>query len=73
MREQLVKFSLGLPGTVIGMAMAYFRIQDEIAASMAHRGWVDSTGMDSYYAIYGLIGYMVSLLAGHALFKFLRK
>jgi len=50
---------LAVLGIVLGLLYARYTIQQHIAFQLQHRNWVDYTGLDSYYFIYGFIGYVV--------------
>ncbi len=56
-------------GAAIGAFLAYEKIQHNVAAQLQHRGWVDATGLDSYYPIYGFLGWVVGVLV-YSLGKF---
>ena len=61
-REILLASIFGVPGAVIGFLYAHHLVNESITAQIAKRGWVDSTGLDESYVIWGLMGYLVSLL-----------
>lgn len=65
----LLTCSLGLPGMLVGFVFAYFDAKEAVASQIAARGWADSTGVNDVYWLYGLAGYVVSVVVGDLILK----
>ena len=73
LRALFLNVSFGIPGALVGFIFAYFDVQDSVAAQIARRGWVDSTGINDVYFLYGLGGYVVSAVVGELIIKRIRR
>lgn len=68
-RVDLLSCAFGIPGLLVGVGAAFFKVQQSIAEQLARRNWVDSTAIHEHYFLYGLVGYLISAVIGEFIYK----